>query len=158
LTPDEAAKLLHDELFTAALSLRDGAQDDAFDAYVRAIGLALQLGPVPTGEALAALLQAAHSLVQWQMARGLSSLGPAVVNLVSQIRDSGALPGSDAMEAWATVTEEIGTLIGQLGLALEIHADHRAGMVQNLRARAGALDDATGSLFDLSGWVEELVR
>jgi hypothetical protein len=31
-------------------------------------------------------------------------------------------------------------------------------MVQNLRARAAALDDATGSLFDLAGWVEELVR
>jgi hypothetical protein len=158
LTAAEAAELLHGELAAAGQAVQDGALDNAFDGYVRALGLALQLGPVPTGEALAAILRAAHSLVQGEKEQGLSSLGPAVVNLVGQVREAGALPRSEAMDAWATVASETGTLIGQLGLALEIAADHRGDMVQNLRARAAALDDATGSLFDLAGWVEELVR
>jgi hypothetical protein len=156
LTPAEAAELLHHELSRASQSLQARDLDEGFDAYVRALGLALQLGPVPTGEALAAILLDTQRLVRSGQEEGLSALGPAVVDLVARVREAGALPRTAAMDAWAALSSSIGTLIGQLGLALEIPADHRADMVENLRVRAVALDDATGGLFDLAVWVEEL--
>jgi hypothetical protein len=155
LTPAQAAELLHAELSQASEALHAGELDAAFDGYVRALGLALQLGPAPTEQALTAVLQAGRTLVQRQQAMGLSTLGPAVVDLVNQVRRAGVLPHTAVMDAWATVSADVGSLIGQVGLALVLPHDHRAGMARSARARAATLDDATGALFDLAGWLED---
>jgi hypothetical protein len=133
-----------------------GGTDAALDHYVRGLGLALQLGPAPAEQAIKAILQGAHSLARCQAAIALSALGPAVVDLVGQVRDAGALPSTPVMEAWAIVVGDIGALIGQVGLALTIEPSHRTGIIINAQAHAVLLDDATGGLFDLRAWLDQL--
>jgi hypothetical protein len=60
------------------------------------------------------------------------------------------------MAAWATVTTELGTLIGQVGLALAIPPEHRKGMMELAQTRAALLDEATGSQFALAAWLDEI--
>ena len=62
------------------------------------------------------------------------------------------------MEAWATVAADLGTLIGQVGLALALPAERRTGMLDNARTRASLLDDATQSLFALTAWLDRLIH
>lgn len=157
LTVGQAATLVGRELTRAGEALGKDKLEPALDSYVRALGLALQLGPAPTEQVLIAVLQAASSLAPQQTRRSLSELGPALVGLVGQVREAGALPPTAVMEAWATVSADLGSLIGQVGLALDIAPDHREGMLDNVRARAAALDSATGALFDLAGWLEGIV-
>jgi hypothetical protein len=155
LTPAEAAGLIDQELAEAGGALHAHDLDTALDGYVRAMGLALQLGPAPSEQVLAAILQAARKLTLWQDADGLSALGPALVELVTQVREASALPRTAVMETWATFTSDLGALIGQLGLALAIPPGHRAGMMDLARTRAALLDDATGSHFTLTAWLDE---
>jgi hypothetical protein len=58
------------------------------------------------------------------------------------------------MEAWAALVSELGILIGQLGLALSLPAQKRAGMVDSARRRAALLDDATAGRFALVAWLD----
>jgi hypothetical protein len=155
LTPAEAAALTHRELDRAGQALRTGDLNTALEGYISALGLALQLGPAPTEQALAAILQAARELALRHDAEGLSTLGPALVGLVGQVRQAFALPPTTIMDTWATLASDLGALIGQLGLALTIPAGHRAGMLDNARARATLLDEATDGRFALSRWLEE---
>ena len=92
LTPTEATARVHQSLDRASERLRIGDLEPALGAYARALGLALQLGPAPTEKVLLATLDAAHRLARRQNAEGLSALGPTLVGLVSQVRDTGALP------------------------------------------------------------------
>jgi hypothetical protein len=163
LNTAEAADLLHSELTQAEDSLRAQDLDAAVDNYVRALGLALQLGPAPTEQALVAILGTARELAGQHHAVGrpsasaaLSALGPALVGLVAQVCDAGVLPATSVMEAWAIISSEIGALIGQLGLALALPADHRTGMLDNARTRAALLDGATNGIFTLTAWLEEI--
>lgn len=154
ITPNQAAELLFAELAHAEQSWRAGQQAAALDSYVRALGLALQLGPAPTEQALRAILQTARQAADRGDARGLAALGPSLVHLVSQVDEVGALPATPIMEAWATVAADVGTLIGQVGLALALPPDRRAGMFENARSRAILLDGATGQLFSLAAWLD----
>lgn len=163
LNPAEAADLLHHELTRAEGSLRAQDLDAALDGYVRALGLALQLGPAPTEQALMAILRAARELAGERDVGGrlsasavFSALGPAIVGLVAQVRDAGVLPATSVMEAWAIISSEIGALIGQLGLALALPPDHRTGMLDNVRTRAALLDETTNSIFTLTAWLAEM--
>jgi hypothetical protein len=149
-----AADLIRTEVTRADEALAANDLDIALDAYVRALGLALQLGPAPTEQVLVAILQAAHTVGLQQDADSLSALGPAVVGLVAQVRTASALPPTAVMEAWATLASDLGALIGQVGLALSIPHDRRAGMMDNARARASLLDDATDGRFALAAWVD----
>jgi hypothetical protein len=155
LTPAEAAGRIEIELAQAGASLHARNLDLALDGYVHALGLALQLAPAPTEWVLAAILQAARELALGADANGLSTLGPALVDLVMQVRDANALPPTSTMDAWAAVAADLGTLIGQVGLALSIPPDHRASMMDNARTRAALLDDATGGRFALTAWLDE---
>jgi hypothetical protein len=156
LTPAEAANLLRQELDRAAQALDIGDLDAGLDGYVRALGLALQLGPAPAEEVLVAALEAAQKLAAGRDAAGLSALGPALVELVDQMQAAGALPPTAVMAAWATVTADVGGLIGQAGLILTLPPDHRQGLVHNAQTRATLLDEATGHLFQISAWLGEL--
>jgi hypothetical protein len=155
-TPAEAADLVRTELAQAGKDLREGTLDDALDGYACALGLGLQLGPAPTEQVLAAVLQAARELALGGNAEGLSALGPALVGLVTQVRESGALPPTAVMGAWATFVADLGALIGQVGLALAIPPGHRSGMIDNLRRRATLLDEATGGGFTLTIWLDDM--
>jgi hypothetical protein len=154
LTPAGAAALIDGELSLAEESVREGDVDGALDSYVRALGLALQLGPAPTEQAMTSILQGAREIAHRQDAAGLAALGPALVGLVTQMRKAGALPVTVIMEAWAQFVEGLGALIGQLGLALAIPGDHRSGMMANAQARAALLDDATAGRFALTAWID----
>lgn len=156
LTPTQAAELIQSELTQARKALHTGRLDGALDGYARGLGLALQLGPAPTEQVLVAVLQAAHRLVQLQDARGLSTLGPVLASLIARVRGAGVLPPTAVMEAWATVATDLGTLIGQVGLALDLPPGHRKSMLDNARHRAVALDEATGTLFRLTAWIEKI--
>ncbi|MFC2037428.1 hypothetical protein ACFLYD_05595 [Chloroflexota bacterium] len=149
-----AADLIHLELTRAGEALDANDLDTILDAYVRALGLALQLGPAPSEQVLVAVLHTAHAVGLRQNADSLSALGPALVGLVAQVRTAGALPPTAVMEAWATLADDLGALIGQVGLALSIPHARRAGMMDNARARASLLDDATGGRFALTAWVD----
>jgi hypothetical protein len=105
---------------------------------------------------LSATLDAASELACSLDTEGLSALGPALVNLVTQVRDADVLPSSMVMDAWASVATDVGALIGQVGLALAIHPDHRRGMMDSARLRAALLDDATGGLFNLTNWLDRI--
>jgi hypothetical protein len=155
-TPTEAALIVHQELAEAAGALHAGHLDRALDGYIRALGLALQLGPAPAQEALTSILQAAHRLARQQDAKALSTLGPALIELVDQVGDADALPATPVMEAWSSVASDIGTLIGQVGLALTTPPHHRVGMLAAARSRATLLDTATNGLFDLTDWLDAL--
>ncbi len=156
LTPAEATQLFHESLAGARRAFERTGLDAALGGYLHALGLALQLGPAPAEEALRAMLQLAHRLARRDDAQGLARLGPSVVDLVGRVGEAGALPGTPVMEAWATVAADVGTLVGQVGLALSIPAEHRAGMLDNARRRAALLDDATGNLFALTAWLDQL--
>ncbi len=123
---------------------------------MRALGLALQLGPAPTEQVLLAILQTARELACRQDADRLSALGPALEELVSQVHNSCALPPTAVMEVWATVANNLGALIGQLGLAYSISPRHRASIMDSVRSLATLLDEAAGSLFSLGVWIDQL--
>lgn len=156
LAPTEAARRIQSELEQASDALHVDDLGTALDGYVRALGLALQLGPALIERVLVAVLDAAQELAGWKHAEGLSALGPALVDLVAQVRRAGALPPTSVMDAWATVASDLGALIGQVGLALAITPDHREEMMENARARAALLDDATGKLFALTRWLDQV--
>jgi len=152
LTAVEAAALVRRELEAACLALEAANLDPALDAYVRALGLALQLGPAAAEEVLRAVLDGAGHLARRGDALGLATMGPAVAGLVDQVRDAGALPATPVMEAWAIVASGIGAFLGQWGVALSLPADHRRALSARLQAHAAHLDAATGSLFRLAAW------
>jgi len=156
LTPAQAVDRIRQELDHAEEALHGPVPAEALDGYVRALGLGLQLGPAPTQEVLVAILAGARALAKLQDAETLSALGPALVDLVGQVRDAGALPPTGVMDAWATVAADIATLVGQVGLALTLAPDHRPGMLDNARTRARLLDEATGGLFALTPWFDQL--
>ena len=147
LTASQATTLLQHTLVEAGQSLQAGHADAAFDRYVSSFGLALQLGPGPTEEACLAVLNAADHLARQQDSQGLCTLGPALVGLVDQVRAAGALPPTSIMNSWATVASELGTLAGQVGLALAIPPQRRSEIMGNARAHAILLDDATNGRF-----------
>jgi hypothetical protein len=60
------------------------------------------------------------------------------------------------MEAWATIASDMGTIIGQVGVALAIESDRREGMMANARIRAAALDEATGTRFAMAAWIDQI--
>lgn len=155
LTPAQAADLIHSELIQAAEALQTGDLDAALDGYVRALGLALQLGPAPTEQVLTSVLQAARELAHQGDVEGLSALGPALVGLTTQVCEAGALPPTPVMEAWAIVSADLGTLIGQVGLTLALPFGHRPGMADKARTRATHLDNATDGLLALTAWIDE---
>ena len=156
LTAIEAAELLGRDLARAGQALGASDLPTALDSYARALGLALQLGPAPAEQVLAAVCEGAHALVLGQDAASLSALGPAVVGLVAQVRDEEALPRTRIMDAWATIASDLGALIGQVGLVLALPIDHRPGMLANARRRVELLDEATGARFALVSWLEEI--
>lgn len=156
LTLLEAVDLIEGELALASSFLATAEVEIALDRYVRALGLALQLESAPTHRVLAAILDGARRLSSQQNADGLSTLGPALIDLVGQVRAAGALPTTAAMEAWATVATDLGVLIGQVGLALALTTSHRQGIMNCARALAVLLDDATGACFDLTAWLDDL--
>jgi hypothetical protein len=158
LTAAEAADLIKVELDRAQAALDAHDLEPAFDGYIRALGVALQLGPAPTEQVLVAILQATHELALDQDADALSTLGPALVGLATQVRQAGALPRTSVMEAWATVTEGLGALTGQLGLAMALPRDRRTSMMSHARTHATRLDDATAGLFGLVDWLDEYAQ
>lgn len=156
LTPSQAAALIHRDLTGAKSALDSHDLEMALDGFVRALGLALQLGPAPAEQVLEAILCAARQMRRCQDVEGLSALGPALVGLGKQVRAANALPPTAIMEAWATVTEDLGALIGQLGLALALPPDRREEMMGSARSRAALLDDATHGIFHLAEWLNDL--
>jgi hypothetical protein len=155
LTPIQAADLIHRELARAESAVDSHDLETALDGFVRALGLALQLGPAPAEQVLKAVLRAARQMGRRQEAEGLSALGPALVGVGEQVCAADALPPTATMDAWAAVTEDLGALIGQLGLALALPSDHRETMMESARTRAALLDDATFDLFHLTEWLDE---
>lgn len=153
LSPEQAAARLQEELADASRALAGQDLDLALDAYVRALGLALQLGPAATETALAGILAGADQLVREGEGQGLCALGPAVTGLVEQVDEAGALPPTPAMRAWAFVAADLGALVGQVGLALGLPAERRTGLWRQARTRAVLLDEVTGGLFSLEGWL-----
>jgi hypothetical protein len=156
LTATEAAELLSSDLAQAGQALGDGDLPTALDSYARALGLALQLGPAPAEQVLAAVCEGARVLFLRQDAAALSALGPAVVGLVAQVRDEQSLPRTRIMDAWATIASDVGALIGQVGLVMALPRDHRPGMLANARRRAELLDEATGARFAFVSWLEDI--
>jgi hypothetical protein len=156
LTPAGAAARVRDETALGSRRWTAGDVEGALDAYIRALGLALQLGPGPTEQVLAAVLAAAATAPGGGAAEvpdALSTLGPALVDLVDRVQAAGALPDTPVMAAWASVAAEIGTLIGTAGIACALPAARRSGLLTQARSRAEMLDEATGGLFGLVDWV-----
>ena len=60
------------------------------------------------------------------------------------------------MEAWAVIVSGLGALFGELGLILAIAHNCRSDMLANASTRAALLDDATGGLFELGDWLDEI--
>lgn len=156
LNASQAATLLQRTLLEASQALQTRDIDSSFDGYVRALGLALQLGPAPTETTVLAICTAADQLAEYGDSKSLCTLGPALVSLVDQVRAAGALPQTPAMDSWATVAARIGALIGQVGLALAIPPERRSKMMANTHARALLLDDVTGGRFALGDWLSSL--
>jgi hypothetical protein len=155
-TPDEASALFQDHLLEARRAILRGDLDLGLDRYVTALGLALQLGPAASRSVLLEAMDTARKMAREKDAQALAALGPALVGAVDQVHEADALPKTAVMRAWAEVGSALGVLIGQLGLALTLPAEHRAGMMQNARARAALLDDSTGGLFALTEWIDEV--
>lgn len=153
LTAAQAAARLHEEMVAAGEALAGHDLEAALDAYVRALGLALQLGPAAAEIALGAILAGADGLLRRGDADGLCALGPAVAGVVAQVGEAGALPAAAAMQAWAVVCADSGALLGQVGLALALPGERGAAMWHQAQARAAALDEATGGLFSLAEWL-----
>lgn len=153
-TPAEASALLQAHLLEARRAIQRGELGLGLDRFVTALGLALQLGPAASQSALVEVMDAAREMARDKDAEALSALGPALVGSVDQVHEADALPPTAVMRAWAEVVSALGVLIGQLGLALTLRADHRAGMVKNARTRATLLDDSTSGLFALTEWID----
>jgi hypothetical protein len=153
LTAGEAVALLRSELAQAAEALNTPGSGLAVDGYVGALGLALQLGPAATEQVLWSLLSAARELAGRQDVVGLSTLGPALVAVVSGLREAEAMPPTNVMEAWATVVADVAAVIGEIGLALSVSPDRRQGMILSACTRAALLDDATRGRFNLVEWL-----
>ena len=153
LTPAQAAARLEAELAQAGRALAGHDLKLALDAYARGLGLALQLGPAAAETALRAILAGARRLLFREDADGLCALGPAVAGVVGQVQEAGALPATQAMQAWAAIAADVGALLGQVGLALALPAERRGGLWRQACARAALLDEATGGLFALSAWL-----
>lgn len=156
LTLDGVIDLLQSELDDAADALSEDNLGAALDGYAAALGIALQLGPAPTERVLRTVLQSAQVLAGRAEADALAALGPAMAGLVGQVREAGVLPATPVMEAWVAVIADLGALIGQIGVALTLPTQHRAGMLDSARARAALLDDATAGLFSLATWLDEM--
>jgi len=156
LTPLEAAGLIEHDLHAAEACIQSSQIEGAQDRLVRALGLALQLGPAAVENVLLCVMHMIGEPVLHRDTETLSSLGPALVDVVSQVRSAGALPGTRIMEAWAIVACDVATLIGQVGLALSIRPEHRQGMMDNARIRAAALDEATGARFAITDWIDQI--
>lgn len=156
LTPGEAAALIRSELAAASQAFKTADASAGIAACSCALGVALQLGAGPTQQVLLSILEEAHTLTRQGRADVLSALGPAIIGLIGQVRDAHALPSGAAMIAWASVGEELGALLGQVGLALSVAPEGRSGMVNVAMARADGLDEATRCIFDLRGWLESL--
>ncbi|MGD8518734.1 MAG: hypothetical protein PVG54_17340 [Anaerolineae bacterium] len=160
LSPVEATALIERELAAARETMgQDGTVPDLdaiLDAYHRALGLALQLGPAPAEKVLVHALATARELARHEDAAALSALGPTLVGLVDQVRQSGSLPPTRVMDAWATIASDLGALVGQVGLALALPPERRTGMLDNARTRASLLDDATHGLFEVTAWIDQL--
>jgi hypothetical protein len=156
LAPGQAVARIHREIADATEAIQAGQLDLALDCYVRSLGLALQLGPVPTQQVLIAVLSGVRALTNDGNTATLSIWGPALVELVARVRQAGALPPTAVMEAWATVASDLATILGQIGLASSLPPDRRAGLLDQARARILLLDDATNGFFDLLTWWHEL--
>ena len=154
LTPAEAAGFLDRETKEAGAAWRAGAYDSAIDGYTRAMGLALQLGPAPAEQVLTAILHTTCDLESSEKAEALATIGPALVDLVHQVRRAGALPATRVMEAWAELTVDAGALIGQVGLAYSLPPERRREITTNARTRAALLDDASDGALDLGSWLD----
>jgi hypothetical protein len=61
------------------------------------------------------------------------------------------------MNTWATVVSEVGTLAGQIGLALAIPPERRSEILGSARTRAQLMDDATSGRFELAEWIERIL-
>ena len=154
LSATEASELAQQELQEARHAFYTADLESALDRYIGALGLALQLGPAATEKILGGVMDAARAMAQKHDANALSALGPALLGLTSQVQEVGALP--PVMEAWAMIASGLGTLFGQVGIALAIAPEHRPGMLANAAMRASLLDNATGNLFGLADWLEKL--
>ena len=157
LTPLEAAGYIERELQVARDSLQSCETDLAQDKFVSTLGLALQLGPAMVDRVLLCVMHEIRKLESSSGSETLATLGPALVHVVSQVRNTGALPSSKAMEAWATVASDLGAIVGQVGLALSIESNRRVGMLANARSRAAALDEATESRFAMTDWIDQII-
>lgn len=156
LTPVEAARLIEHDLRAAEECLRGSQMDAAQDNLVSALGLALQLGPVPVNRVLLSVMQTIREPALCTDSETLSTLGPALVHVVNQVQDAPALPSTRVMEAWATIASDVATIIGQVGLALSLESESRKGMMANARVRAAALDQATGTRFAMTDWIDQI--
>ena len=154
LTPAEAARFLDRESTEAGTAWRAGAYDSAVDGYTRALGLALQLGPAPAERVLAAILHTTRDLESSEEAKALAMTGPALVDLVHQVRRAGALPATRVMEAWADLTLDVSALIGQVGLAYSLPPERRSEITANASTRATLLDDAINGVLSLGTWLD----
>ena len=152
----EASGQIRQALQRAKLALDADDHETALDSLVSALGLALQLGPAATEQVLTETVTAARQMARQRDADALSALGPALVGLANQVRDTDTLPKTAVMEAWAGVASGLGMLFGQLGLALTIVPEHRSGMMTNASTRASLWDNATGNLFELASWLDEM--
>jgi hypothetical protein len=76
--------------------------------------------------------------------------------LVAQVREADVLPATATMDAWAVIAADLGALIGQIGVALNIAPAHRGDIISNARTQATILDNATNGLFALTTWIDDL--
>lgn len=158
LTAAGAASFLTEQLSLAEKAIQQDRLDAALDSYVRALGLALQLGPASAEQAVSSILEAARELASRQYASSLSALGPALVGLIQQMEDVEALPATATMQAWARFVEGLGALIGQLGLVQSLPTENRSGMLASAHAHAALLDDVTADRFRLTEWVDGIAQ
>ena len=156
LTPADATALVQKKLLEAQGALERSDLESALDSLVSALGLALQLGPAASELVLSEVVAVAQELARKDDASALSALGPALVGLIQQVREAGALPPTSVMYAWAELASDLGVLIGQVGLALTIGGSHRAGTLGKARVRAALLDDTTENLFALTSWLDRV--
>lgn len=157
LAPAEASALVQSELERARQNLQGDRLELALDGYVRALGLGLQLGPAATEAVLAGVAETARGLADRQDGEALSALGPALIELVDSVVDSGVLPDTPVMRAWAAFAADFSALVGQVGLALSIPPHHRIAMLENARVRALTLDASTTQLLALAEWIDGLL-
>jgi hypothetical protein len=157
VTPAEATALVRRQLLEAQSALERSKIESALDSLISALGLALQLGPAASELVLSEVVAVTQELAHKDDADSLSTLGPALVGLIQQMKVAGALPPTSVMHAWAELASDLGALIGQIGLALIVGGSHRAGMMGNAHMRAALLDDATEHRFALTSWLDHLM-